>query len=544
MRALVILGRLLPFLIAFLRDRRSLVLVGGPVRRTDAHHARRAARLARTLAELGPTFIKLAQLFAARADILPEPYLGAIGTLTDQVPPLPAGTAERVVQEELGASVQALFERFDAVPLAAASLGQVHRARWQGRDVVIKVLRPGVEELVTQDLAISFRILNVLQVFFPGHQLRAIAAIFEEFARRIREELDFREEAKHGDMLRRHFAGNGRVVVPEVIVPLVRQRVLGLEYVEGTRIDRLHDRLASGELRLEALMETLVEAYLKMALEDGLLHADPHPGNLLVDAAGRLVILDFGMVVRVEPAMKERLLSTVLAAVRRDVDGVMQGFYDLGLLTPDVDRGTVRDAAEQLMAISVRDDVSSHQVQQVVEQVLRTFYDWPLTVPEDLVYFGRAAVLVEGLGHRYDPSFNLLPLARPVMSRFVGKVLEGAAQDPRARLTDLGLEAAQLLRTGRELVRRLEREELRLRWHPRDTAELQRFIGTQVRRGLLAFSAFTVGVISTLVWLGSRRLEILVLGLLFSAGLFTVVFVLPSHLFVNPLRIGRWWVRR
>ena len=148
MRALDVFGRLLPFLLGFLLDRRRFLIVGRPRRRNPERHRRRAARLTRTLAELGPTFIKLAQVFAARADILPEPYLSAIGTLTDQVPALPPGVAERVVREELGREVTEVFEHFDGAPLAAASLGQVHRAVYQGRQVVVKVLRPGVEEIV------------------------------------------------------------------------------------------------------------------------------------------------------------------------------------------------------------------------------------------------------------------------------------------------------------------------------------------------------------------------------------------------------------
>ena len=151
-----------------------------------------------------------------------------------------------------------------------------------------------------------------------------------EFSRRIAGELDFREEARHAATLRRNFAGVPSVVVPEVVSELTRHRVLVLEYMEGTRIDRLHERLACGELRLDALMTILVELYLKMMLEDGVFHADPHAGNLLVDPAGRIVLLDFGMVLEVERETRRRLVQTVLAAARQDVDGVINGFYELG----------------------------------------------------------------------------------------------------------------------------------------------------------------------------------------------------------------------
>ncbi len=545
MRALVIFGRLLPFVLAFMWDRRRFLVLGRPRRRDAERHRLRAERLTSTLAELGPTFIKLAQVFATRADILPEPYLSAIATLTDQVPPLPPGVAERVVREELGRDVDQVFGRFEPEPLAAASLGQVHRASYAGREVVVKVLRPGVEELVAEDLDVSFRILFLLNLLFPNHHTRAITAIVSEFSKRIRDELDFREEARNAGLLRRNFQNEPRVVVPEVVAELVTRRVLVLEYVEGTRIDRLHERLAAGELDLQRLVETVVDAYIKMMLEDGVFHADPHAGNLLVDPQGRLVLLDFGMVLQVERDTRRRLVETVLAAARQDVDGVINGFYELGILDPDVDRGTVRDAAQSLMAVSLRDDTSPRQIQRLVEQVLDTFYEWPLMLPSNLVYFGRAGVLVEGIGLRYDPNFNVLAMARPVLARSAKRLIQGVLeQDPRTRVTDWTQEAFTLARTLRDLVRRVERDELRVRWHPRDTLELQRFLAQQVRRALLALFAFTVAVIASVVYLATRRLEVLVLGLLVAFGMFLVIFLLPTHLFQNPLRFRRRWPAR
>jgi predicted unusual protein kinase regulating ubiquinone biosynthesis (AarF/ABC1/UbiB family) len=544
-RALVIFGRLLPFVLAFMWDRRRFLVLGRPRRRDTERHRLRAERLTGTLAELGPTFIKLAQVFAARADILPEPYLSAIATLTDQVPPLPPGVAERVVLEELGRDVGQVFGRFEPEPLAAASLGQVHRASYAGREVVVKVLRPGVEELVGEDLDVSFRILFLLNLLFPNHRTRAITAIVSEFSKRIRDELDFREEARNAGMLRRNFQNEPRVVVPQVVAELVTRRVLVLEYVEGTRIDRLHERLASGELDLQRLVETVVDAYIKMMLEDGVFHADPHAGNLLVDPQGRLVLLDFGMVLQVERDTRRRLVETVLAAARQDVDGVINGFYELGILDPDVDRGTVRDAAQSLMAVSLKDETSPRQIQRLVEQVLNTFYEWPLMLPSNLVYFGRAGVLVEGIGLRYDPNFNALAMARPVLARSAKRLVRGVLeQDPRTRVTDWTQEALTVARTLRDLVRRVERDELRVRWHPRDTLELQRFLAQQVRRALLALFAFTVAVIASVVYLATRRLEVLVLGLLIAFGMFFVIFLLPTHLFQNPLRFRQRWPTR
>ena len=545
MRVLQILARLAPFVVAFLIDRRRFILFGRPARRTEAQHQRRAERLTRTLAELGPTFIKLGQVMGIRADIVPEPYLSAMATLSDQVPPLAPGEAERVIAAAEGKSVSELFEQFDPEPLAAASLGQVHRARYQGQDVVVKVLRPGVDDLVQRDLKISFRVLFALHVLFPNHHVRALAAIVNEFAKRINEELDFEEEARHAEVLRRNFADEPRVVMPRVFEKLTRRQVLVLEYMSGTRIDRLQDRIAAGEVRLDDLIATISELYIRMMLVDGVFHADPHPGNVLLDEQGRIVFLDFGMVLQVEQETRTRLMKTVVAAVRQDADGVINGFYELGILDPEVDRGTVRDAARHLMAVAHREDMSARQIQHIVQDVLRTFYQWPLILPSDLVYFGRAAVLVEGIGHNYDPEFNAIAAIRPVVTRMspqLTRTLLGVS--PQHTLLDWSQEAAGAVRTLKDLLTRVEREELRLRWHPRDVLEMQRFLAQQVRRGLLAVFAFTVALISSIVYMAVHRLEVLVIGLLLSLGMFLVVFVLPSHLFQNPMRLRPRWPRR
>ncbi len=497
------------------------------------------------IASLGPTFIKLAQVFSARADILPEPYLTEVGRLQDAVPPVPVDEIERVIEDELGRPVSEAFEEFDRTPIAAASLGQVHRAQCDGEEVAVKVLRPGVRELVELDLDISFRLLFGLNILFPNHHIRALTSVVREFDRRIHEELDLRLEAAHTERFRNQFRDDPTVTAPRVLDDYTRERVLVSEFVHGTKVDRLQEQFAAGGLSLTSLMDTLTATYLRMMLVDGVLHADPHPGNILVKEDGTVVFLDFGMVVQVERSTRERLFRLAMAAVRDDTDAMINGMYELGMIDPEVSRAEIREAAAQIMGILGHvGEISPRRIQEMVRDILSTFYTWPLILPEELVYFFRATALLEGIGIRYDPRFNGVEAVRPVVERMRGELLEATAREPGKVARDALGQAEQTLRALYDLIRRTEREELRVRAHPRDVLHFERTVGIFVRRLLLGLFASVMAVVSTLVYVASGNWIILVLGNGAALFMFFLVLVIPKHLLENPLRHAREVRRR
>lgn len=540
-RGLSVLLRLGPFVVAFLRDRRAWLLFGRPAARGAGHHERRAVRLTARLAELGPTFIKLAQLLSARADILPEPYLSEISKLQDQVPPDPAASIRAVIESELERPISELFEEFRDEPEAAASLGQVHRARVDGREVVVKVLRPGVEEAVALDLDISFRLLFWLNILFPNHHVRALTNVVREFSVRVKAEMDFREEAKNIARFQRVFAGERKVRAPLVDERFTRRRVLVMERCEGAKIDQLHHLFASGRLSFKQVMESLTGVYLRMMMVDGFMHADPHPGNLLVQEDGTLVVLDWGAVLEVPRWTRESILRTALAVGREDIDGVINEMYRLGMISPEVSRGEIREAATEILRIVERAKTTNRAriIQEVVAELLDTFYTWPLTLPQELVYFFRSAALIEGIAFRYDPDFDGLSFVRGVIRRHQTDLLRTTGQQPSQIARSFVEDAQNAVRSLRDLVARAEREELRIRVHPRDVQTQERFLHLQARRLLLSIFASATAVITSILFIALRNWWLLGAGLFVALVMFVVVLFIPTHLLENPLRHAR-----
>ena len=539
-RSLTILLRLAPYILAFLRDRRRWVLLGRPARRTAEHHEKRAKRLTASIASLGPTVIKLAQLLSARADIFPEPYLTEIGTLQDRVPPGPAAGIRGVVESEYGKPLDEVFQEFRDEPLAAASLGQVHEARVQGRVVVVKVLRPEVEETVAMDLDISFRILFWLNVLFPNHHVQALTNVVREFSHKVREEMDFRKEADHIARFRASFRAEPGIRAPAVLEAYTRKRVLVMEKVEGTKIDRLHDLFRTGRLSFTTLMERLTGLYLRMMMVDGYLHADPHPGNILVQEDGTIVLLDWGMVVEVPRWTRESILNVALAVSREDLDGIINGMYQLGMISPEVSRGEIREAAIEIMRIVTKAQTTGRErLQELIEEIFDTFYTWPLILPEELVYFFRAAALLEGIGFRYDERFNGLEFMKPVIRSHRQEIARSTGKEPVAIARNLMDEVQSTLRSVRDVIGRAEREELRVRMHPRDIQGQERFLLLQARRVLLSAFATATALITAILFISIRSYWLLGIGFGLSLFMFVLVFLVPTHLLENPLRHAR-----
>jgi predicted unusual protein kinase regulating ubiquinone biosynthesis (AarF/ABC1/UbiB family) len=276
-------------------------------------------------------------------------------------------------------------------------------------------------------------------------------SLVEEFAARIGEEMDFRLEAEYATEARANFAGNARVVIPEVMHELTRQRVLVLQFIEGTRVDRL----VPGGVDAGRLAGMVIEVYVQMMLVDGLFHADPHPGNLMVSPDGRLVLLDFGMMVRVPPELRLTLIRTVFASIRRDAKAVAKGFYALGLIAPGADPAEIDRLSEVLVQMASARTTTQQRIDTMLaDRVMQSLYDFPVILPRDLVYFARTAALIEGVGTRYDPYFNAIEIGTPVVMRMRSRILRSLGEEVEPSVEELasvaGFAAGRAWRAARE----------------------------------------------------------------------------------------------
>lgn len=428
-RLLIILVRLVPIAISLRRDHRRWIRWGAPIPRDAEFHRARADRIVTAIAALGPAFIKLAQIFSTRADLVAEPYLSAFGTLTDHVPPVAWPTLRRVLADSWGVDPDTIVDALDPVPLAAGSLGQVHRARYRGREVVIKILRPHVETVVTQDIRVARRIVNWVYARFPNHHVLGFRIVLDEFSVHVFEEMNFVREGAQCTRMRARFSDEPRLRIPEIVPELTRRDVLVMEYIDGTRIDALDKPRIASLARPHALVETLIEIYARMMLRDGVFHADPHPGNLLVDDVGRIVLLDFGMVIDVDVKTRKALFDTIIAAVRRDAEGTAAGFFALGMVAPDTSKESMHALVVALLEIAYAPGSMAARTSAVADRVMRELFSWPIVLPGELVYFARTAALIEGVGVRYDPNFNSIVVASPIVLKLRSELLVALVGD-------------------------------------------------------------------------------------------------------------------
>lgn len=372
----------------------------------DTSSAAMAEPLAKDLEALGPTFVKLGQLMSTRADLLPLPFVEALARLQDHVKPFPYEQAEKIVTSELGVRLSKAFSEFEQEPLAAASLGQVHRASLRdGRQVIVKVQRPDIRERIVADLEALAEIAEFADEHTDAGRRYQFTRILEEFRKSLLKELDYRQEARNLSTLRENMKEFEHILVPAPIDDYTTSKVLTVEYVRGRKVTELPP-IARTELDGGVLARELLHAYLKQTLLDGFLHADPHPGNVLLTADDRVALIDLGMVARIDPAMQERLLELLLAISNGRSDEAATIAIKIGDPSEGFDEAEFRHRTNEVVTLNQEASVAEMQIGRSVLLLTKAAADCGIAVPSDLTLLGKALLHLDQIGRALDPDFN------------------------------------------------------------------------------------------------------------------------------------------
>jgi predicted unusual protein kinase regulating ubiquinone biosynthesis (AarF/ABC1/UbiB family) len=371
------------------------------------------------LEQLGPTFIKIGQMLSTRPDLLPRPYVDALARLQDEVEPFPYEEVDRILREELDVRPSKAFELFDPQPLAAASLGQVHRAVLRGgRVVAVKVQRPGIRERVLADLDSLSEMASLFDRFASSSQSFDAAGVVAECRRALLRELDYREEAENLLAMRRQLASFPRLCVPEPISDFTTSRVLTMEYVEGTKITAVSP-VQWTEIDGAALAEELFAAYLQQVLVDGVFHADPHPGNVLLTSEHRIALLDLGMIGRLSSSTQEQLLKLLLAVSEGRGDDAAAAVLTLGERRENFDEPALRRSVIEIVGRYQHRRIKDLNVGRVVLEMSRTGAQCGLRMAPEFALLGKTLLNLDEIGRVLDPSFDV----NAAMQRHGGELL-------------------------------------------------------------------------------------------------------------------------
>lgn len=377
-------------------------------------------RLRRALDDLGPTFVKFGQLLSTRSDVLPEGILFELQRLQDTVEPMPSGTAQRIVGQELQTPVEEVFEWFEPEPMGSASIGQVHRAVLRsGETVAVKVQRPEARGRVESDLEIMRELAGLIDRRFRSRLVVSVGELVAEFEGVIRRELDYSTEAANARRFATNFAGTP-VVIPDIYLLLSTPKVLTMEYIEGTRFHDIQPLLlAPAERRRVAVMGA--DAIFKMAFEDGFFHGDPHPGNLFLTPEGRLALLDFGMVGYMSRGDIEALSRLFIAVIQRDPDAALRGLEGLGTRYDSEVRGDLVQELGEFLNKYAGLSVGEVTLGQALSELILLVRRYRLSMPPVFPLLTKALITAEGISRSIDPTINVYEVARPYARRLLNE---------------------------------------------------------------------------------------------------------------------------
>jgi predicted unusual protein kinase regulating ubiquinone biosynthesis (AarF/ABC1/UbiB family) len=385
----------------------------------EVQQEKQAVWLKENLIKLGPTFIKIGQSMGTRADLLPLPFVKALGELQDQVPPFPNEIAFARIEKDLGKKINEVYAEFDLEPVAAASLGQVYRAKlFTGEEVAVKVQRPNLEGIIKGDIEILRKVTKFAERFPSLNENADWAGMLREFDETIHEEMDYAAEGRNAERFSESFREWTNIHVPRIYWHATTSKVMTMEFIHGTKVTDL-EALRARNVSPEKVNRLLIRTYLKQLLEDGFFHADPHPGNLLVMPDGRLAFFDFGMVGRITPQLQAKMIDAFFHVVAKDPEAIAQDLIDLDFLKPGADETRIKDVVVKMFKLHLDLKLKDVKFKELTYDLADVMYDYPFRLPSNFTYIMRALMTLEGIGIITDPEFNFFETAKPYAKEFM-----------------------------------------------------------------------------------------------------------------------------
>jgi len=425
-------------------------------------HQKQAEHLRAAMNELGATFIKLGQAMSTRPDLLPKEYIQELGKLQDEVPPVEFAAIEKVIVSELGSPISEAYSEFDPNPIASASIGQVYAARARnGKQVVVKVRRPGVAKMIEQDLEILSNMAEWLSAHSSLGQLYDLPTLMGEFAFRLRNELDYVREGRNANIFRKNFKDEPTIYIPYVYWDLTTEQVLTMERVSGIKINDV-EAMRAANINLKVVAENSGRFTLRQLFEFGFFHADPHPGNFFVQPDASLAVVDFGMVGHLSTTMRESLLRMVMSMAESNADDLVDELLDLGLTRKRINTRSLAMEIEHLFESYAGGTAQFLSASQVLNEILDMAFRYGLQMPGELTMLARLSTINEGISMTLYPDFRMLDFAAPIVMNYWKEERRPDKLIPEMARTALdGFELSlSLPKRAARLLRQMERGQL------------------------------------------------------------------------------------
>lgn len=501
-------------------------------------------RLRLAFGELGPSFIKFAQLLSSRPDLITSEYAEEFKKLQDKVPPFPSDKAIQIIESELRINLDDIFSDFEEIPVAAASIAQVHNATLKtGEKVIVKVQRPDIHQTIQDDITILNAIARLMVKYIPESRLFDPEGIVNEFSRTVRKELDFITEAKNAQRFKRNFTEVRDICIPMIYSHLLSEKVIVMERFEGIRIDNLPGIDALGVDRCE-LAQKGVNAYFKMIFEDGFFHADPHPGNIFVFPDGRIGLVDFGIVGWLTPDLMEDIASAFLALYNRKFDDLIDTYIELGVVPGDFDieefkrelKADLVELLEPLYDLTISEVNFPEYLDLLTHLVLKH----GLKVPSELMLMNKTILILDNIGRQLDPNFNAVTAAAPYAAKLVKKRFSprGLFDRTKENLSEISRLLIDTPKQVNRLLRKTLKDEVGISINPIGMDKLIRDIDRSSNR--LAFSIVVAAIIVGSSMLIQSNIGSKIFGMPAIGALgFLVAFLLGLRLLISIIKSGR-----